>query len=81
LRNLKFKLKKGKGSVDGFRDAKGEMHLPGDVIDLPAVYEGEKWLEKIEEKRQVVVPPAKVEPAPEIVPPAPLSEKKQRKKA
>jgi hypothetical protein len=81
LRNLKFKLKKGKGSVDGFRDAKGEMHLPGDVIDLPAVYEGEKWLEKIEEKRQVVAPPAKVESAPQAVSVVPLSEEKKRKKA
>jgi hypothetical protein len=81
LRNLKFKLKKGKGSVDGFRDAKGEMHLPGDVVDLPAAYEGEKWLEKLEEKRQVVVPPAKVEPPREVVPVVPLPEKKPQKKA
>jgi hypothetical protein len=81
LRHLKFRLKKGKGGVDGFRDAKGEMHLPGDLIDLPAAYEGEKWLEKLEEKRQVVAPPAKVEPAPQIAPVVPLPEKKQHKKA
>jgi hypothetical protein len=45
------------------------------------VYEGEKWLEKIEEKRQVVAPPAKVESAPQAVSVVPLSEEKKRKKA
>jgi hypothetical protein len=81
LKNLKFRLKKGKGSVHHFTDEKGDKHYPGDIVDLPRSYEGVAWLEPIEEKAKVIASPAKVERAPEIVPPAPLSEKKQHKKA
>jgi len=65
--------------VDGFRDSQGVLHLPGDVIDLPAAgYEGVTWLESLEEKHKVVAAPSKVEPAPET---EPVPEKKPRKKA
>ena len=45
-----------------FTDAQGKNYLPGDVIDLPQSYLGEKWLESVEAERKVIVPPAKVEP-------------------
>ena len=81
MKKLKFRLKKGKGSVHHFTDEKGEKHYPGDVVDLPRSYEGVAWLEPAEEKPKVVIPPAKVEPAPQVVPVVPLPEKKQQKKA
>ena len=62
VEKLKFRLKKGKGSVQHFTDAQGKNYLPGDVIDLPQTYLGEKWLEAVEAERKVIVPPAKVEP-------------------
>ena len=45
-----------------FTDAQGKNYLPGDVIDLPQSYLGEKWLEPVEALPKVNVPPAKVEP-------------------
>ena len=45
--NLKFKLKKGKGSVSEFVDSSGNRFKPGDTIDLPKSYSGEKWLEAV----------------------------------
>jgi len=62
VEKLKFRLKKGKGSVQHFTDAQGKNYLPGDVIDLPQSYLGEKWLEPVEALPKVIVPPAKVEP-------------------
>jgi len=82
---MKFKLRKGKGSVSDFTDAQGVKHLPGDIVDLPAMYKGEKWLESLEPERKIVVPPAKVEPVetpPTVVSEAaaaPLSSKKRKK--
>jgi hypothetical protein len=74
-------LKKGKGAVSGFRDAAGVMRLPGDIVDLPASYKGEKWLEPLESEKKVQVPPAVVEaPKPEPQSPVPLEEKKPKKK-
>lgn len=55
--------------------------MPGDVIDLPAAYEGEKWLEVAEPKHKAVAAPSKVEVAPEVTPVVSLSDKKLRKKA
>jgi hypothetical protein len=80
LKKLKFRLKKGKGAVSGFTDAQGVIHLPGDVVDLPASYKGEKWLEPVEPEKKVVAPPAKVEApsAPETAE-VPLPQKKSRK--
>jgi hypothetical protein len=77
-----FKLRKGKGGVDGFRDTQGVMHLPGDVVDLPASYLGLKWLEPVEKATKPVVAPSKVEsaePEPIAEPVAPLETKKKRK--
>jgi hypothetical protein len=76
---MKFKLKKGKGSVDNFTDAQGVKHLPGDVVELPASYNGERWLEPIEEEPKPVAPPSKVEPPSE--PETPLETTKKGKKA
>jgi hypothetical protein len=80
LKRLKFKLKKGKGSVQGFTDAAGVTHLPGDIVDLPASYKGEKWLECLEPEKKVVALPSKVEPAPEAKPEVPLESPKKSKK-
>jgi hypothetical protein len=80
LKRLKFKLKKGKGSVQGFTDAAGVTHLPGDVVDLPASYKGEKWLEPVEKEPKPVALPSKVEPAPETKPEVPLEVPKKSKK-
>ena len=70
--------------MQGFTDAKGKTYLPGDVVELPASYEGEKWLEHDSEldwihRNKVEVPISKVELAPETVPAAPLPEKKSKK--
>lgn len=44
---LKFRLKKGKGAVSGFR--KGPvLYVPGDEVDLPSTYEGAAWLERVD---------------------------------
>jgi len=81
LKRLKFKLKKGKGSVQGFTDAAGNKYVPGDIIDLPASYKGEKWLEPVEKEPKPVAAPSKVEAAPEIKPEVPLESPKKSKKA
>ncbi|PVX26213.1 MAG: hypothetical protein CW691_02070 [Candidatus Bathyarchaeum sp.] len=44
---LKFKLKKGKGSVSEFVDKTGNRFKPGDILELPESYNGEKWLEAV----------------------------------
>jgi hypothetical protein len=44
---LKFKLKKGKGSVNRYVDANSTVYHPGDIVDLPQSYKGEKWLEPL----------------------------------
>ncbi|WNZ28454.1 MAG: hypothetical protein IAX21_07235 [Candidatus Bathyarchaeota archaeon] len=44
---LKFKLKRGKGSVSEFVDATGNRYKPGDILELPKSYTGEKWLEAV----------------------------------
>jgi hypothetical protein len=70
---MKFKLKKGKGSVDNFTDAAGVKHLPGDVVELPKSYLGEKWLEPVEPKPEPTMVPVKPEE-----PVAPKKEKKSK---
>ena len=74
---LKFRLKKGKGSVSGFTDAEGITHVPGDVVDLPASMKGERWLEPVEPEKKVKAPPAKVEKVGVPVEGAPLSSPKK----
>ena len=44
---LKFKLTKGKGSVNRFVDANNKIYHPGDIVDLPQTFKGEKWLEPL----------------------------------
>ena len=41
---MKFKILP---EVDGFTDAKGVQHKPGDIVDLPPSYDGEAWLERV----------------------------------
>ena len=56
---MKFRLRKGRGSVSEFRDAQGNRFKPGDIVDLPQSYKAEKWLE--------VIKPAKIpEPMVEV---------------
>ena len=59
---LKFRLKKGRGSVSEFTDAAGVTYVPGDVVDLPAVYDGERWLERVDPEVVVAAVPGKFEP-------------------
>jgi hypothetical protein len=67
--------------VSGFRDAQGIHHLPGEIVDLPASYKGENWLEPVEPEKKVEVPPSKVEaPEPEFVEVVPFEAKKSKKK-
>jgi len=42
-----FRLRRGKGSVSEFVDADGTRYKPGDVVELPECYGGEKWLETV----------------------------------
>jgi hypothetical protein len=84
---MQFRLKKGNGSVHNFTDAKGVKHFPGDIVDLPATYRGEHWLEEIKaESKALSASPSKVEPAPEAAlasdkaEEAPKPEKKSPKK-
>ena len=76
---MKFRLRKGKGSVSGFTDASGVTHVPGDIVDLPMRYKGEKWLEVVGGK----VAAAMVPVAPKVETPesaVPLLEKPQKKR-
>jgi hypothetical protein len=65
---LKFRLKKGRGSVSEFTDAAGVAHVPGDVVDLPAGYAGEAWLERFDPEVVVAAVPGKFEPIEGIEP-------------
>lgn len=51
---LKFKLRRGKGSVSGFTAADGITYKPGDVVELPKSYSGEKWLEPVKSAKPEV---------------------------
>ena len=51
---LKFKLRKGKGSVSEFVDSSGNRFKPGDTIDLPKSYSREKWLEPVKSEKPEV---------------------------
>jgi len=62
--------------VSGFTDAEGVTHVPGDIVDLPASYIGEKWLEPLEKEKTLKAPAAKVEKPAEAVP---LSSRKPKK--
>jgi hypothetical protein len=58
----KFRLKSGKGMVHGFTTADGAAYGPGDIVDLPGTYEGEAWLERVDDPVKVAAPPSKLEP-------------------
>ena len=51
---LKFKLRKGKGSVSEFVDSSGNRFKSGDTLDLPKMYSKEKWLEPIKSEKPEV---------------------------
>ena len=78
---MKFRLRKGKGSVSGFTDAAGVTHVPGDIVDLPMSYKGQKWLEVVEKKVAAPMVPVelKVEVPAENVDLVPLVEKQKAK--
>ncbi len=57
--------------VHSFSDAAGVKHLPGEVVDLPASYEGETWLKRVDPVPVVAAVPGKIEP---IVPVEPVAE-------
>jgi len=81
---VQFKLKKGKGSVNRFVAADGTKYKPGDIVDLPISFRGEKWLEVVNKKiakPMVPVSPKVEEPKHETTAPdaVPLSEKTERK--
>ena len=85
MKKLKFKLKKGAGSVNRFTDEKGVKYYPGDIVDLPARYKGVAWLvplEPVEAERKVKAKPGKVEAPAEAVrtPLAAAKPKRMRKK-
>jgi hypothetical protein len=58
----KFRLKSGKGMVHGFTTADGAAYGPGDIVDLPGSYDGEAWLERVDDPVKAVAPPSKLEP-------------------
>ena len=60
---MKFRLKIGKGSVQEFTDASGNVYKPGEVVDLPSSYEGEVWLERMDPLPVVAAVPGKFESA------------------
>jgi hypothetical protein len=66
--------------VDGFTDSAGVQHKPGEIVDLPASYDGETWLERVEPTLKPVVPAAKVEAPTELVA-VPLGSSKEPKKS
>lgn len=69
---MKFKILP---KVDGFTDAQGVHHKPGEIVDLPQTYDGETWLERVEPDKPV---PTMVEVRPEEAKPIPLGRKKSR---
>ena len=84
---LKFRLKKGRSSVSEFTDAAGVTHVPGEVVDLPASYQDEAWLEKVEPLRKVAAVAGRFEPikpaaaALEVPLEAPIKRARTRKKS
>ncbi len=71
-------MKKGKGSVNRFTDENG-VHYPGDIVELPASYEGVAWLERVDPVPVVAAVPGKVEPVQEEpIVPLEASSKKRR---
>ena len=63
----------------------GKVYKPGDIVDLPLNYRGERWLEVVDKKvakPMVPVAPKVEEPKEETaVPEVPLLEKAESKKS
>lgn len=49
--------------VNGFTDAAGVQHLPGEIVELPESYRGETWLKIVEESKKDSTPSAEIEEA------------------
>ena len=47
-------------------DAAGVTHVPGDIVDLPGTYKGQKWLEVVEKKVAAPMVPVPVEQEVEV---------------
>ncbi len=62
---MKFKILP---KVHSFSDAQGVAHKPGEVVDLPATYEGETWLERVDPVPVVAAVPGKIEPVAPVEP-------------
>jgi hypothetical protein len=81
---LKFKLKSGRGAVSGFTDSEGATHVPGDIVDLPACYDGEAWLERVDRAPKVAAVAGQFEPVESAEPAVPFDAsgrgKQKRKK-
>ena len=79
---MKFRLTKGKGSVSGFTAADGVTYVPGEVVDLPASYKGQKWLEVVDRKVAAALVPVapKVEAPVEQADQVPLAENPKKLK-
>ena len=75
---LKFKLTKGKGSVNRFVDANNKIYHPGDIVDLPQTFKGEKWLEPLNKTVQKPMVPVTLKENKTAVE-VPLPEKKLTK--
>ena len=70
---MKFRLRKGKGSVNRLvKD--GKVYNPGDVVDLPPSYRGQHYLEVVERKVEKPMEPV------EIAVPLPAENIKSKKK-
>ena len=67
--------------IDGMRKG-GILYKPGDVVDLPASYDGETYLERVVPLPVVAAVPGKIEPVETIELPleTPMSQKKTRKR-
>ena len=81
---LKFRLRKGKGSVSEFVDSAGNRSKPGDIVDLPPQYKGERWLEVVDPVKPAkpmreVKQDAKVENQNEQANVVPLAKKTRKK--
>lgn len=78
---MQFKLKKGKGSVNRFVAADGTTYKPGDIVNLPPSFRGEKWLEVVNKTvAKPMVPVKKTELAkPDMVPLPEKAEKNFKK--
>lgn len=77
---MKFRLKVGKGSVHEFTDAAGVSYKPGEIVDLPACYDGEAWLERVDPVPVVAAVPGRVEPVEPVAVPFEPAGKRTRKK-